>query len=296
MIRMTGRMLSIKRMAVHDGEGIRTTLFLKGCPLRCRWCHNPEGIARKPQTAYYPQKCLHCGGCAGLCQANRMAEGRHQFWREKCISCGRCAALCPGEAFAFYGRETTVEEILPQLLEDRIFYESSGGGVTLSGGEPLLQIDFAEALLRQLKEAGVHTAVDTCGCVPWSAFERALPYTDVFLFDVKAVDSDVHRALTGQPNELILENLRALAGAGAALEIRVPCIPGMNDGELAGIARLLARLPVGRVKLLPYHHFAASKYAALGMPYGMPDMPSPDSATMDRWVAMFQAQGVPAAR
>lgn len=224
-----------------------------------------------------------------------MQDGRHVYIREKCISCGRCEPVCPGEAFAYYGRETDVEEILPQLLEDRLFYEHSGGGVTISGGEPLMQPEFTIELLKRLKAEGIRTAVDTCGCVPRHVFERAMPYTDVFLYDVKAADSKVHESLTGRPNELILDNLRALAKAGAAIEVRVPLIPGMNDGEMDAIAKLLAPLPIKRVKLLAYHHFAASKYAALGMRYGMPESTvSPDEDSMEKMVARFREKGISA--
>ncbi len=292
---MKGRISSIKRMAVHDGDGIRTTLFLKGCPLRCRWCHNPEGMSAEPQTAYYAKKCLNCGTCSGLCSANVMDGGRHRFVRESCIACGRCEAACPGEAFTFYGRTVEAEEILPRLLEDRAFYEHSGGGFTLSGGEPLLQAEFAIALLRRLKEEGVRTAVDTCGFVPESVIERAMPYTDEFLYDVKAFDPKVHEALTGQDNALILKNLSALCAAGADVEVRVPCVPGMNDGEMEKIAALLAQLPVKKVKLLAYHHFAASKYEALGMDYGMPgDTVPPDKEEMQKLVDLFREKGAPA--
>lgn len=292
---MKGYIASVKRMAVHDGDGIRTTVFMKGCPLRCRWCHNPETLSRAPQTAYYAKKCLNCGACSQYCQANIMINGRHVYMRDKCTSCGRCERLCPGEAFTYYGRETDTEELLPQLLEDRLFYENSGGGVTISGGEPLMQPEFTVELLKRLKAEGIRTAVDTCGYVSPHILESAMPYTDVFLYDVKAADSKVHESLTGRSNELILDNLRLLTENGATVEVRVPLIPGMNDGEMDAVAELLAPLPVKSVKLLAYHHFAASKYEALGMHYNMPESTvPPDEATMDKTVNCFRKKGVPA--
>lgn len=289
---MKGRIVAIKRMAVHDGDGIRTTLFLKGCPLRCLWCHNPEGISPAPQLAYYPYKCIGCACCTEVCAAHVMGDDGHILLRGSCTLCGRCEEVCLGEALTYYGKEMETDALLPLLLEDRPFYSSTGGGVTLSGGEPLMQPTFAAELLHGLKEAGVHTAVDTCGCVPWAAIEAVMPYTDVFLYDVKAASARVHKALTGRPNQLIVKNLHALADGGAQVEVRVPYIPGMNDGELEAIASMLAGLPLRAVKILPYHHFAASKYDALGMQYGMPETAPPSAQAMERAVALFAAKGI----
>ena len=180
---MKATIFEIKRFAVHDGDGIRTTVFFKGCPLKCVWCHNPEGIFMKPSLAYYAHKCIGCGECVNVClqNAHKMTENEHIFERESCIGCGACESACLGEALTLYGRETSAEELLPKLLEDKEFYENSGGGVTLSGGECLLQADFCAALLKALKENGIHTAVDTCGFVSREAFDKVIPYTDVFL-------------------------------------------------------------------------------------------------------------------
>lgn len=293
---MKGRIVAIKHMAVHDGDGIRTTLFLKGCPLRCRWCHNPESISPAPQLAYYPQKCIGCKSCVAMCAAHVMGKEGHVFLREKCTLCGKCEAICPGGAITYYGWEKDTEALLPLLLEDRPFYDSSGGGVTISGGEPLLQPEFTAEVLRKLKEAGVHTAVDTCGCVSPAAIEAVVPYTDVFLFDIKAASAALHKALTGSANHLILKNLRALVKRGAQVEVRVPYIPGMNDGELDAIASMLAGLPLRSVKILPYHHFAASKYHALGMRYTLPETSPPSAQALDKAVALFASKGIHATR
>ena len=247
---MTATIFEIKRFAVHYGDGIRTTVFFKGCPLRCVWCHNPEGLSAIPQTAHYAHKCIGCGECK--------KEG---FTPEDCL----------GEATVLYGKEATVQELLDILLEDREFYETSGGGVTLSGGECLIQADFCAELLRQLKEHGISTAVDTCGFVPRSALEKVIPYTDVFLYDVKAVDGAVHLRCTGQDNRQILENLRYLDARGCKIEVRVPFVPEWNDGEMEKIAALLQGMKnVTRVRVLPYHSFAGSKYAALGLEDKLP--------------------------
>lgn len=265
--------VDIKRLAIHDGDGIRTTVFFKGCPLKCVWCHNPESISFKPQLAYYANKCLSCGECVDVCPvgAHTVGESGHVFDRTACVACGRCVEACLGGALALFGREMTVDELMPILLEDRTFYENSGGGVTLSGGECLMQAAFCRELLRRLKDEGINTAVDTCGYVPREALDAVIPYTDTFLFDVKAIDDAVHKRCTGQSNQLILDNLRYLDSRRCSIEIRVPYVPGYNDGEIAAITAFLSELKNGvRVRVLPYHNFAGSKYAALDMDNTLP--------------------------
>ncbi len=271
---MIARISDIKRFAVHDGDGIRTTVFFKGCSLRCLWCHNPEGIGFPPQLAYYENKCLGCGECTAVCPsaAHKMENGCHTFLRESCVGCGRCVPVCLGAALVYYGREVTVDELLPLLLEDREFYENSGGGVTVSGGECLMQAPFCRELLRQLKAEGIHTAVDTCGAVPWHHFEQVLPYTDIFLYDIKAYDEDVHIRCTGHSNAQILDNLRKLDTLGKPVEIRIPYVPKYNADQMPKIAAFLQTLHnVTKVKVLAYHNYAGSKYVALGMQNTLPD-------------------------
>ncbi len=247
---MKAKICDLKRFAVHDGDGIRTTVFFKGCPLKCLWCHNPESISFLPQTAFYENKCMGCGECK--------KEG---FSPED----------CPGEARILYGKEVTVEELLPLILEDTAFYETSGGGVTLSGGECLCQVDFCVLLLKRLKEAGINTAVDTCGFVSREALDKVLPFTDTFLYDLKAFDEEVHIRCTGQSNQRILENLLYLDSVGAKTEIRIPFVPEYNADQMEKLARFLRPLKnVKKVKILPYHNYAGSKYAALGMENTLP--------------------------
>ena len=243
---MTALITDIKRMAVHDGPGIRTTVFFKGCPLRCVWCHNPENIAFQPQEAFYAHKCVGCQQCQ---QPNFTPDG------------------CLGLARVRYGTTVTVDELLPMLLEDRAFYDNSGGGVTLSGGECLCQADFCVDLLRRLKKLGIHTAVDTCGFVPRRALELVLPYTDLFLYDIKAMDEEVHIRCTGQSNSVILDNFRFLQSQNAAIEVRYPYVPDWNDDQADAISAFIGRTPI---KVLPYHNHAGSKYTALGMENTLP--------------------------
>ena len=270
---MKARISDIKRFAVHDGDGIRTTVFFKGCSLRCVWCHNPEGISFEPQIAYYENKCIGCGECAGICThgGHILTDTEHRYNRDTCIRCGICTTVCLGSAITFYGKEVSVEELLPLLLEDRDFYETSGGGVTLSGGECLMQADFCGELLHRLKEEGIHTAVDTCGFVSRTALDAVIPWTDVFLYDLKAFDEDVHIRCTGQSNKLILDNLQYLDSLGAQIEIRIPYVPGYNDNQMDKIAGFVKTLQnVRKVKVLPYHNYAGSKYAALEMENTLP--------------------------
>ncbi|MBO4412083.1 MAG: glycyl-radical enzyme activating protein [Lachnospiraceae bacterium] len=290
----TARIFAVKHFAVHDGDGIRTTVFFKGCPLRCVWCHNPEGYSPDQELAWFSRKCASCGSCVNSCPAGVLSlrEKILRIDRGKCVFCGQCEEVCPNNALKIYGKEVTVEELLPELTEDLAFYENSGGGVTLSGGECLLNADFAADLLKRLKERGIHTAVDTCGYVPKESIGKVIPFTDVFLYDVKAFHSDVHVRCTGRPNGLILDNLRYLDRCGAKIEIRIPLIPGWNDGEIEAIGSFLKTLRnVTKTTVLPYHSFAGSKFESLGKENSLPER-MPETAEVEKAKEVLRSFGL----
>ena len=294
---ITGRIINIKRFEIHDGDGLRTTMFLKGCPLRCKWCHNPESLSTKSELGYYAHKCIGCGKCVEVCKygAHSIADGVHTFDREKCVACGECEKLCLGNALIFYGEVVTPSGILPKLLEDKDFYTTSGGGVTLSGGEPLLQADFTAEVLRLLKENGVNTAVDTCLFAPREKLEKVAPYADTFLVDVKAFDSELHKELTGQHNEIILDHIRYLPFIGKPMEIRIPYVPGKNSGEIEKIAEFLATIKtVKGVRVLAYHNLSGTKYDSLEMTYTLSNdtTPPPSKDEVENARKIIEAHGV----
>jgi len=268
---MKGLITNLKRMAIHDGAGLRTTVFFKGCPLRCLWCHNPDTLSFGQEVGFYAHKCIGCGICVQVCTGGALTEDG--FRAEKCVRCFRCAESCPVGARELYGTYWDSDALAEKVLEDRAFFENSGGGVTLSGGECLCQIDFAEALAKRFFDEGISVDIDTCGYVDFSAFQRIIPYTDVFLYDLKAIDPKVHKRCTGRDNGRILENLKRLDDLGCRIEIRYPYVPGYNDGECEKIGAFLAGLKnTKRIKVLGYHGFAASKYGALGKENTLPDV------------------------
>ena len=253
----TATIFDIERASYVDGPGIRTTVFFKGCNLHCAWCHNPESQSRAPQMMFYKNKCTGCGKCKEKCP-NHL---------ESCELCGKCTIYCPHDAREICGKEYTVDEVLKEIIKDKSIYEGSGGGVTFSGGECMLQIDFLEEILKECKKNGIHTAVDTAGHVPFEIFERIIPYTDLFLYDVKCFDSDKHRQYTGVENQLILKNLKSLLAKSTPVWIRIPIIPTVNDTEkeLQRIKEYLSSCGIPeKVELLPYHAMGEHKYAAIG--------------------------------
>ena len=292
---LTARIFDVKKFAVHDGDGIRTTVFFKGCPLKCLWCHNPEGISFRPEVQYVDRKCLRCGACVKVCPngAHTVTEAGHIFDRMKCAGCGRCAEVCLGEALIFCGRVVTVDDLLPDLLADKEFYDHSGGGVTASGGECLAQYEFVTELFRRLKEYGISCDVDTSGFAPREALDSVLPYTDVFLYDVKQYDEAAHVRCTGVSNRPILENIRYLADKGAAIEVRIPLIPGYNDEALPQIGAFLKGIRTLRaVRLLPYNDLAGSKYEILGRENTMPKVARPSDDFMRQCAGILRAYGL----
>lgn len=269
---MKGLITNIKRMAVHDGAGLRTTIFFKGCPLRCIWCHNPDTLSFKKEVAFYPHKCVNCGMCIKACGVGALDKDM-KFHADKCIECYSCTDACPASARVLYGEEWESADLAKKVLQDRAFFENSGGGVTFSGGECLCQIDFAVELAEIFHKEGISVDIDTCGYVKFDAFEKIIPYTDEFLYDLKAIDAQVHKRCTGKENGLILENLRKLDEKGCKIEIRYPYVPGYNDGECSKIGEFLASLKnTKKIKVLGYHSFAASKYTALNRENTLPDV------------------------
>lgn len=247
----------IQRNSFVDGPGIRTTVFFKGCNLKCAWCHNPESQSAKPQMMFYKDKCTGCGKCKSVCP----------YHLEQCELCGKCTLYCPVDARMVCGKEHTVDEVLKEVLRDKAFYDNSGGGVTFSGGECMLQIDFLAEILRKCKENGIHTAVDTAGHILFENFEKILPYTDLFLYDIKIFDSQKHKQYVGVSNELILENLKKLFERKAKLWIRIPIIPDVNDSieEIQKIKDFLKTIGTAeKIELLPYHAMGENKYRAIG--------------------------------
>lgn len=267
---MNGTIFDIQKFSLHDGPGIRTTVFLKGCPLRCAWCHNPESWSSEKELLYSAEKCVGCGHCVPLCpqKCHSIDEnGRHLFDRSKCTGCSACTEKCYTEALTLCGKDQSVEYVLEQVLKDKVFYENSGGGMTVSGGEPMAQFPFTLELIKQAKAAGLHVAIETCGFAQESHYAQITDLVDLFLFDIKSVNDANHKKFTGQSNELILKNLRFLDSKGVDIRLRCPLVPGLNDSEddLRAIAKLANSLTnVKGIDVEPYHPLGVSKAAQLG--------------------------------
>ena len=290
----TATVFNIQRFSVNDGPGIRTNVFLKGCMLDCIWCHNPESKSPRPVLSLTEKLCIGCGECARVCQKglHTLQNGVHVIDREVCIGCGECVENCGG-ALELLGEEMTVEEILTEVLRDKVFYETSGGGMTVTGGDPLYRASFTKELLKAAKEAGLHTCIETSGYAKWELLEALIPYTDIFLWDVKETDSALHKRFTGVENTLILENLHRLDQAGASVILRCPLIPGCNarPEHLSAIAQLANELKnVLRIDVEPYHPLGKGKCESVGLSYPMGDLEMPPESTVQGWIAAIAAE------
>ncbi len=277
---------NIMRFSTQDGPGIRTTVFFKGCPLSCWWCHNPESRSFQPELVYFEERCRHCGDCLAACpqHAIEQVDGTVRT-TALCRRCGHCTEVCQAEARQIAGRRLTIGELITEIEKDLIFFEESGGGVTLSGGEPLAQPRFVSALLHACRDRGIRTAVETCGYAASGVFLDVALLADLVLFDLKLTDPVKHKQYTGVSNRRILANLEQLVARGGAVTVRIPVMPGINDtdDEAGQFARYLAELHVSRVELLPYHHIGAGKYQRLGLTYKLPDAPQPTAADLARF-------------
>ena len=278
----TGWIFDIKKFALHDGPGIRTTVFCKGCPLRCIWCHNPESLSPEAELSFSVDKCIGCGTCIDTCpnDAMRIDAGARTCNRDLCVQCGKCVAGCFSGALEMIGREVSVEDVMVEVRKDVQFYRTSGGGVTVSGGEPLMQSEFTTALLRQCQTEDFHTALDTSGQAPWESLEAAAAHADLVLYDLKHIDPAAHEQHTGARNDQILKNLRRLGGLGTPIEIRMPIVPGLNDSgqDIDAAGEFISGLDnVVGVRLLSYHRLAAAKYERLGCANPSGDLESPDA-------------------
>jgi len=291
-----GIVFDIQRCSIHDGPGIRTTVFLKGCPLRCVWCHNPESYSKKPVLFYYDEKCTNCGSCKKVCKhgVHTFTSDGHFIDRSKCTACGRCVDACLTSALEIKGTEMSASDVLKEVLKDKKFFDNSGGGITISGGEPFFQYDFMIKLLKKCVDAGIQTCVETCGLADETDFRKALKYIDVLLFDYKVTDPQLHKKLTGHSNKLILKNLDSAYNAGKKIYLRSPLVPGYNVDEthFDGIAKLSRKYPdLAGIEIMPYHNMGESKAQRSGIEPSMPNMESVSDEQKAKWEKLLERKG-----
>jgi len=291
----SGIVLDIFRCSLHDGPGIRTAVFLKGCPLGCLWCHNPESQAMAPVLSFNAERCTRCGACVPACPnaCHTVQANQHTINRAACTACGQCAAVCPANALEIKGRLMTVDQVIAEVSKDADYYRGSGGGLTLTGGEPMMQFDFTRALLSAARQLGIHTAIETSGAASAGHYRQILPLIDLFLFDYKGTDPALHAQHTGASNGLILQNLDMLYTAGANITLRCPLVPGINDTDqhLAGIAAMAKRYPrLTGIEIMPYHPMGNEKARRTGLPEP-PEFTPADAAIKAAWRVRLNAHG-----
>lgn len=291
-----GMIFDIRRFSIHDGPGIRTTLFLKGCHLACWWCHNPESQSISKEMMLHETRCIRCGACLKQCPegAIELIAGNYVTNRQICRQCGSCSSVCASGARELMGKEWTVDDVMVEIERDVPFFDESGGGVTISGGEPLVQVDFLRALLSECRKREIHTALDTCGYVDWKIIDSLKENIDLFLYDIKLIDSDQHRKYTGVANQKILDNLRRLSKNGARIILRVPIVPGITDSKenLSGIGRFVSELDgIERLDILAYHGAAEGKYQRMELPYKTRSIISPDDIKMKECATYLEGFG-----
>lgn len=283
------RVFNIQRYSIHDGPGIRTTVFLKGCPLNCLWCHNPESISFNKELIIYKDRCISCGFCSEACEMGAINN------RSNCTLCGKCCDACPTNSRVVVGKDMSIEEIVKEVEKDRIFYDISKGGVTLSGGEPLAQGDFLVDLVKELKNRNLHIAIDTSGYAPWEMIEKLFPNVDLFLYDLKVINESKHIKYTGVSNKLIIENLGKLAKAGKGIFVRIPIIPGVNNGD-SDIKEFIEVLKssgiYNNINLLPYHNISMEKYNRLNLEYKVSELKEPNDDDMEVLKEVFEKAGL----
>ena len=289
-----GIVFNIQKFCIHDGDGIRTCVFLKGCPLRCIWCHNPESMKKAPELSFDKQKCSSCGRCLEVCNGRTIENGILKIERKNCTTCGKCADTCLNDANEIIGKEMSASEILDEVMKDKIFYDTSGGGITITGGEPSFQADFTLEILRLSKEAGISVAMETCGIGSDDFYKKAADLGTTFLYDIKCIDPVRHRELTGADNTLIMSNINYLMDSGADVIIRLPLIPDCNDSDedIASLASFLNKNK-GRYRyaqIMPYHSLGIGKSEKTGTT-AVYIHDSADSATISRWCELFSSHG-----
>jgi len=287
-----GQIFNIENYAIHDGQGIRTLVFFKGCPMRCQWCANPEGLTTQPELVFYDHLCIACGSCIDTCPNNALSFRNKyiQIDRDRCNTCGICVENCHAEALRLNCREMTVKEVMDEIEKNIVFFKNSNGGVTLSGGEALMQLDFATEILKNCKRKGLSTAIETCGFYAFNVLKKVIDNLDYIFYDIKHMDNEKHRQFTGVGNKIILDNLLRLQNYQVNINVRIPVLPGINDDikNITATAKMIATLPkVKFIELLPYHRFGIHKYNELDRAYTLNEMMPPDKKDLYRLKKIF---------